>query len=119
MFIAQCTSGPPGDGTGGAGGQLAATTGARRQRPRHDHPLPERAGGAPGRGRTVDGTPRACTSSTWPGTSPGYDSPGSGRPCCSSTSVARRPRCSTISIPNTDAELYGVIDRVLEDVDVL
>ena len=36
-------------------------------------------------------------------------------------SSARRavPALLYISIPNTHAELYGVIDRVLDDVDVL
>ena len=50
---------------------------------------------------------------------PGYDATGE-RAALLLVDVGRpAPALLYISIPNTHAELYGVIDRVLDDVDVL
>jgi hypothetical protein len=50
---------------------------------------------------------------------PGYDASGE-RAALLLIDVGRpAPALLYISIPNTHAELYGVIDRVIEEVDVL
>ena len=64
-------------------------------------------------------TPPASTSSSSPGTCPATTPTGE-RAALLLIDVGRpAPALLYISIPNTHAELYGVIDRVLDAVDVL
>ena len=124
LYLAECTSGPVADGFGWTGPASL-----------RDTALPDRAERsgptyypAPNEQRVLRDEPRD-------GRRPHdahlfefelfVDGPATTRPAsgprCSSWTSARPvpPRCSSWSIPNTHAELYGVIDRIVEDVDVL
>ena len=121
-FISQCSSGPLADGYGWAGPVDPAVDARhrRRQRPRQLLPGAERADGAARRGRARSTVTRAHLYEfqlAWD--VPGYDASGE-RAALLLIDVGRpAPALLYISIPNTHAELYGVIDRVLDAVDVL
>ncbi len=121
QFIAQCTSGPLLEGLGYAGpGTLAATletvTGSVRS---GYYPGPNEMEVRRDEARTVDGAPAHLIEFDLSWDVEGYDASGE-RAALLLIDVGRAvPALLYISIPNTHAELYGVIDRVLDDVDVL
>jgi len=69
--------------------------------------------------RTVDGRPAHLLEFQLSWDVPGYDASGE-RAALLLIDVDRpAPALVYISIPNTHAELYGVIDRVVDDIQVL
>jgi hypothetical protein len=69
--------------------------------------------------RTVDGHAAHLIEFQLSWDVPGYDASGERAALLLVDTGRPAPALLYISIPNTHAELYGVIDRVLEDVDVL
>ena len=121
IFIAQCTSGPVADGYGWGGpSTLAGTVMALADSATANYyPFPNEREVLRDEERTVDGYAAHLYefSLTWDVA--GYDSSGE-RAALLLIDVGRpAPALLYISIPNTHAELYGVIDRVLDDVQVL
>jgi hypothetical protein len=120
-FIAQCTSGPlaPDFGWGGAG-TLQSTTTALADVVRELHyPAPNERAVRRDEAVTVDGAPAWVYEFDLTWDVAGYDATGE-RAALLVIDVGKpAPALVYISIPNTQAELYGVIDRVLDDVDVL
>jgi hypothetical protein len=121
IFIAQCTSGPVADGYGWGGpSTLADTVGTVADSAiANYYPYPNEREVLRDEERTVDGHAAYLYefSLTWDVA--GYDASGE-RAAMLLIDVGRpAPALLYISIPNTHAELYGVIDRVLDDVDVL
>jgi hypothetical protein len=121
IFIAQCTSGPLVDGFGYAGaGSLSSTVALVADSAIGNYyPYPNERQVLRDEERTVDGHAAHLYefNLTWDVT--GYDASGE-RAAMLLIDVGRpAPALLYISIPNTHAELYGVIDRVLDDVDVL
>jgi hypothetical protein len=121
IFIAQCTSGPLADGYGWAGASSLAST----VRTVADsvitnyYPAPNEREVRRDEQRTVDGHAAHLYEFQLTWERPGYDASGE-RAALLLIDVGRlTPALLYISIPNTHAELYGVIDRVLDDVDVL
>ena len=120
-FIAQCTSGPLADGLGWAGpSTLQATTQAVADSARFNYyPRPNERRVLRDEARTVDGHAAHLYEFQLTWDVPGYDATGE-RAALLLIDVGRpAPALLYISIPNTHAELYGVIDRVIGDVDVL
>ena len=120
-FIAQCTSGPLAEGYGWAGpGTLAATTATIADSVRGNYyPGPNERRVTRDEPRTVDGHAAYLIEFQLSWDAPGYDATGE-RAALLLIDVGRpAPALLYISIPNTHAELYGVIDRVLDAVDVL
>ena len=121
MFIAQCTSGPLIDGYGWAGAAslpATLTTVADSVRANY-YPAPNERRVLRDEPRTVDGAPAHLFEFDLSWDVAGYDASGE-RAALLLIDVGRpAPALLYISIPNTHAELYGVIDRVLDAVDVL
>jgi hypothetical protein len=121
LYLAECTSGPVADGFGWTGpDSLRATTLAVADSERANYyPAPNEQRVLRDEPRTVDGHDAHLYEFQLSWDVEGYDATGervavllvdTGRPA---------PALLFLSIPNTHAELYGVIDQVVEDVDVL
>ena len=121
-FIAQCTSGPlaTGFGWGGGTGTLQGTVQAVADQVRSRYyPRPNERKVLRSEARTVDGVDAWLYEFDLSWDAPAYDASGE-RAALLLIDVGRpSPALLYISIPNTHAELYGSIDRVLDDVDVL
>jgi hypothetical protein len=120
-FIAQCTSGPLADGYGWAGPEtLQSTTAAVADSARANYyPGPNERTVLRDEARTVDGRAAHLVEFQLAWDVPGYDATGE-RAALLLVDVGRpAPALLYISIPNTHAELYGVIDRVIDSVEVL
>jgi hypothetical protein len=121
VFIAQCTSGPLADGYGWAGpSTLASTTASVAASVRGNYyPGPNERRVLRDEARTVDGRAAHLLEFQLSWDVAGYDATGE-RAALLLIDVGRpAPALLYISIPNTHAELYGVIDRLLEAVEVL
>ena len=121
IFVAQCTSGPLAEGYGWAGPEsLAATTATLGERIRTNYyPEPNERRLLRDESRTIDGRPAHLIEFQLSWEVPGYDATGE-RAALLLVDVGRpAPALLYLSIPNTHAELYGVIDRVLTAVEVL
>jgi hypothetical protein len=120
-FISQCSSGPLVDAFGYAGpSSLAATTALVADSVRGNYyPGPNERSVLRDEDRTVDGHPAHLYEFQLSWDVPGFDASGE-RAALLLIDVGRpAPALLYISIPNTHAELYGTIDRVLDAVDVL
>ena len=120
-FIAQCTSGPVADGYGWTGpASLGTTMTALANSVRVNYyPGPNERRVLRDEARTVDGAEAHLYEFQLSWDVPGYDATGE-RAALLLIDVGRpAPALLYISIPNTHAELYGVIDEVIEGVDVL
>jgi hypothetical protein len=120
-FIAQCTSGPLSEGLGWAGpSTLQSTTLAVADSVRSTYyPRPNERTVLRDEARTVDGHQAHLYEFQLAWDIPGYDASGE-RAALLLIDVGRpAPALLYLSIPNTHAELYGVIDRVVDAVDVL
>ena len=121
VFIAQCTSGPlaPDYGYAGAGSlQSTVTAVADSVRVLH-YPGPNERAVRRDEARTVDGAPAWLYEFDLSWDAAGYDSSGE-RAALLLIDVGRpAPALLYLSIPNTHAELYGQIDRVLDDVQLM
>jgi hypothetical protein len=120
-FIAQCSSGPLADGFGWAGpSTLQPTLAAVADRVRTAHyPGPNERKVLRDEDRTVDGHAARLYEFQLSWDVPGYDATGE-RAALLLIDVGRAaPALLYISIPNTHAELYGVIDQVLDSVHVV
>ncbi|TFV66361.1 UNVERIFIED_ORG: DUF2510 domain-containing protein [Bacillus sp. AZ43] len=120
-FIAQCTSGPLADGLGWAGpSTLQTTTQTVADSVRFNYyPRPNERTVLRDEARTVDGHAAYLYEFQLAWDVEGYDASGE-RAALLLVDVGRpAPALLYISIPNTHAELYGVIDRVLDAVEVL
>jgi hypothetical protein len=121
IFIAQCTSGPLAEGYGWTGAaSLAGTVAAVADSAiANYYPAPNERRVLRDEERTVDGHAAHLYEFQLAWETPGYDASGE-RAALLLVDVGRAvPALLYISIPNTHAELYGVIDRVLDDVQVL
>jgi hypothetical protein len=121
VFIAQCTSGPLADGYGWAGpSTLASTTAVVADSVRGNYyPEPNERRVLRDEARTVDGRAAHLYEFQLAWDVAGYEATGE-RAALLLIDVGRpAPALLYISIPNTHAELYGVIDRLLEAVEVL
>ncbi|KGH44742.1 hypothetical protein IN07_22495 [Modestobacter caceresii] len=121
VFIAQCTSGPlaPFYGWAGPGTlQSTATAVADSVRSRY-YPEPNEREVRRDEAVTVDGAAAWVVEFDLTWDAEGYDASGE-RAALLLVDVGRpAPALLYLSVPNTHAELYGAIDRVLADVDVL
>jgi hypothetical protein len=120
-FISQCSSGPLGEGFGWAGpASLASTTAGVADSVRANYyPGPNERQVLRDEPRTVDGHAAHLYEFSLSWDVPGYDASGE-RAALLLIDVNRlQPALLYISIPNTHAELYGVIDRVIDAVEVL
>jgi len=121
-FIAQCTSGPlaEGYGWGGGTGTLQGTAQAVADAVRILHyPGPNERDVRRNEAVTVDGADAWVYEFDLSWDVAGYDASGE-RAALLLIDVGKpAPALLYVSIPNTHAELYGAIDRVLADVDVL
>ncbi|MCF6509115.1 DUF2510 domain-containing protein [Blastococcus sp. MG754426] len=121
IFISQCTSGPVAEGYGWGGPstlQSTVTTLAASVRANY-YPRPNTIEVRRDEPRTVDGRPAHLLEFQLTWDVEGYDASGE-RAALLLIDVGRpAPALLYVSIPNTHAELYGVIDRVVADVDVL
>ena len=121
IFIAQCTSGPLVETYGWAGPEtLQATTTTIADSVRANYyPRPNERRVMRDEARTVDGHAAHLIEFQLSWQVPGYDATGE-RAALLLVDVGRpAPALLYISIPNTHAELYGVIDQVLDAVEVL
>ncbi|RBY89764.1 DUF2510 domain-containing protein [Blastococcus sp. TF02A-26] len=121
VFIAQCTSGPLAPEFGYAGpGSLQATVQQVADRARTNYyPAPNQQEVLRDEALTVDGAPAHLIEFRLTWEVPGYDASGE-RAALLLVDVGRaQPALLYLSIPNTHAELYGVIDQVVASVDVL
>jgi Protein of unknown function (DUF2510) len=120
-FIAQCTSGPLAEGYGWSGpASLASTVTSVADAVRgYYYPQPNDRKVMRDEARTVDGHAAHLYEFQLSWHVPGYDSTGE-RAALLLIDVGKpAPALLYLSIPNTHAELYGVIDRVLAGVKVL
>jgi hypothetical protein len=121
VYLAECTSGPVADGygwTGPASLRTTAVTIAASERANY-YPAPNEQRVLRDEPRTVDGHDAHLYEFQLSWDVPGYEATGE-RAAVLLVDVGRpAPALLFLSIPNTHAELYGVIDRVVEDVDVL
>jgi uncharacterized protein DUF2510 len=120
-FIAQCTSGPVVNRYGWTGAaSLESTVHVIADSVRGNYyPGPNERTVRRSQAMTVDGAPAWVYEFDLAWKVPGYDASGE-RAALLLIDVGRpQPALLYLSIPNTHAELYGVIDRVLGDVDVL
>lgn len=120
-FISQCTSGPLVEAFGYSGpASLAATTALVAESVHANYyPGPNERKVLRDEDRTVDGHPAHLYEFQLSWDVPGYDASGE-RAALLLIDVGRpAPALVYVSIPNTHAELYGVIDRVLDSVEVL
>jgi hypothetical protein len=121
IFIAQCTSGPLSPEFGYAGpGSLETTLDQVVDRARVNYyPAPNEQEVIRDEELTVDGAPAHLVEFRLTWEVPGYDASGE-RAALLLVDVGRaQPALLYLSIPNTHAELYGVIDQVVASVDVL
>jgi hypothetical protein len=121
IFIAQCTSGPVADGYGWAGTPTLQPTLQRLadSARANYYPGPNERRVLRDEDRTVDGHAAHLYEFDLSWQVSGYDASGE-RAAMLLIDVGRAtPALLYISIPNTHAELYGTIDRVLDAVDVL
>ncbi|RZU32955.1 hypothetical protein BKA19_2670 [Blastococcus saxobsidens] len=121
IFISQCTSGPVAAEYGYAGPSTLQSTVTRLAASVRGnyYPGPNEREVLRDEARTVDGRAAHLVEFTLTWDVEGYDATGE-RAALLLIDVGRpAPALVYISIPNTHAELYGVIDRVLEDIDVL
>jgi hypothetical protein len=121
VFIAQCTSGALAEGFGWTGpASLPPTIAAVGDSVRGNYyPGPNERTVTRDEDRTVDGHPARLLEFQLSWNVPGYEASGE-RAALLLVDVGRpAPALLYISIPNTHAELYGVIDRVLDGVQVL
>ena len=121
IFIAQCTSGPLADGFGWSGpGSLQDTLHAVGDSVRGNYyPAPNERKVLRDESRTVDGHAAWLYEFDLTWHVAGYNATGE-RAALLLVDVGRpAPALLYLSIPNTHAELYGVIDQVLGDVHVL
>ncbi len=120
-FIAQCTSGPLSPLFTSAGaGSLQPTLAQVADSVRLNHyPLPNEQEVLRDEPRTVDGAPAHLLEFDLSWDVAGYQATGE-RVALLVVDVGRpAPALLYLSIPNTHAELYGVIDRVVDGVEVL
>ena len=120
-FIAQCTSGPVADGYGWNGpASLQSTMATLADSVRANYyPGPNERRVLRDEERTVDGHAARVYEFELSWRVPGYEATGE-RAALMLIDVGRpAPALLYISIPNTHAELYGDIDRVLANVHVL
>jgi hypothetical protein len=120
-FIAQCTSGPLAEGYGWTGpDSLATATTAVADSVRFNYyPGPNERQVLRDEARTVDGRAAHLYEFRLSWDVPGYDATGE-RAALLLIDVGRpAPALLYISIPNTHAELYGEIDEVLDDVQLI
>jgi hypothetical protein len=120
-FIAQCTSGPVADGLGWTGpASLRTTVTALGDSVRANYyPAPNDRKVRRDEARTVDGHAAWLFEFELTWHVPGYDATGE-RAALLLIDVGRpAPALLYISIPNTHAELYGDVDKVLQNVHVL
>jgi Protein of unknown function (DUF2510) len=120
-FIAQCTSGPLVDGYGWAGPSTlkpTVTTLADSVRANY-YPGPNERRVLRDEPRTVDGHDAHLIEFQLAWDVPGYDATGERAALLLIDTGRPAPALLYVSIPNTHAELYGVIDRVIDDVNVL
>ncbi len=120
-FIAQVTSGPVAEGYGWTGpGSLPATTTALADSVRLNYyPAPNERRIMRDEALTVDGSAAHLVEFQLSWDVEGYDASGE-RAALLLIDVGRpAPALLYISIPNTHAELYGVIDQLIAAVDVL
>jgi hypothetical protein len=120
-FISQCSSGPLVDAFGYAGpSSLATTTALVADSVRGNYyPAPNERKVLRDEDRTVDGHPAHLYEFQLSWDVAGFDASGE-RAALLLIDVGRpAPALLYISIPNTHAELYGTIDRVLDAVEVL
>jgi len=120
-FIAQVTSGPVAEGYGWAGtGSLPTTVSTLADSVRLNYyPGPNERRILRDEALTVDGSAAHLVEFQLSWDVEGYDASGE-RAALLLIDVGRpAPALLYISIPNTHAELYGVIDRLIEAVDVL
>ena len=121
IFIAQVTSGPVAEGYGWAGpGSLQSTVQQLSDSVRGNYyPAPNDRRVLRDESRTVDGHAAWLYEFDLSWDVAGYDSTGE-RAALLLVDVGRpAPALLYISIPNTHAELYGVIDQILDAVEVL
>jgi hypothetical protein len=121
VFISQCTSGPVAGGYGWAGpSTLQTTTRALADSVLANYyPGPNQREVLRDEARTVDGHAAHLYEFALTWDVEGYDASGE-RAALLLIDVGRpAPALLYVSIPNTHAELYGVIDRVIGAVDVL
>jgi hypothetical protein len=121
MFIAQCTSGPVAPDYGWAGpATLGTTVSTLADSVRANYyPGPNQRRVLRDEERTVDGHAAHLFEFQLSWKVPGYDATGERAALLLIDTGRPAPALLYISIPNTHAELYGIIDRVLGDVDVL
>ncbi|KQS73361.1 DUF2510 domain-containing protein [Modestobacter sp. Leaf380] len=121
QFIAQITSGPVAAGYGWAGpGSLAATTQAVADSARGNYyPAPNEIEVLRDEDLTVDGAPAHLYEFVLSWDVEGYEASGERAAMLVVDTGRPAPALLYLSIPNTHAELYGVIDRVVGAVDVL
>ncbi|MEI4272056.1 DUF2510 domain-containing protein [Klenkia sp. LSe6-5] len=120
-FIAQVTSGPVAEGYGWAGtATLGTTTATLAESVRANYyPGPNDRDVLRDEAVTVDGAPGWVYEFTLSWDAAGYDATGE-RAALLLVDVGRAaPALLYLSIPNTHAELHGVIDRVIGAVEVL
>jgi hypothetical protein len=120
-FISQCSSGPLIEEFGYAGpASLAATTALVADSVRGNYyPGPNERSVLRDEDRMVDGHPAHLYEFQLAWSVPGFDASGE-RAALLLIDVGRpAPALLYISIPNTHAELYGTIDRLLDAVEVL
>jgi hypothetical protein len=120
-FIAQCTSGPLAEGYGWSGtASLASTVESVADAVRvYYYPAPNDRKVMRDEARTVDGHAAHLYEFQLSWHVPGYDSTGE-RAALLLIDVGKpAPALLYLSIPNTHAELYDDIDRVIKDVRVL
>ncbi|SCX52120.1 hypothetical protein SAMN03159343_2702 [Klenkia marina] len=120
-FIAQITSGPVAEGYGWTGpGSAQATVDTLTESVRANYyPGPNEAEVLRDEAVTVDGAPGWIREFVLSWDNPGYDATGERAALLVVDTGRSAPALLYLSIPNTHAELYGVIDRVVEAVDVL
>lgn len=120
-FIAQITSGPVADGYGWAGtSTLAATTLAVAESARGNYyPSPNEVEVLRDEDLTVDGAPAHLYEFVLSWDVEGYEASGERAAMLVVDTGRAAPALLYLSIPNTHAELYGVIDRVIGAVEVL
>lgn len=120
-FIAQITSGPVAEGYGWTGpGSEQATVETLAESVRANYyPGPNERDELRDEAVTVDGAPGWVYEFTLSWDAAGYDATGERAALLLVDTGRAAPALLYLSIPNTHAELYGVIDRVIEAVDVL
>ncbi|MGY1662119.1 DUF2510 domain-containing protein [Geodermatophilus sp. SYSU D00705] len=120
-FIAQCTSGPlaPGFGYAGPEGLQGTVTQVADSVRANYYPAPNERRVLRDEARTVDGAQAHLVEFDLTWDVAGYDATGE-RAALLLVDVGRpAPALLYVSIPNTHAELYGVIDRLVDAVEVL